>query len=132
MTIAASACEDCGIPVDRHGSDCGYDVTQAYGNPEWGRPGGWVDGSGRRVPDPTVLPAPACLRDGGRLVLTAAYDIEVGDGKDFRAYVYRCDACSTEHVYGCGQLAQLEPADEDDTDFRGTPVSIDGLADPLR
>ena len=36
---AADLCEDCGIPLDRHGEDCGYYADEEYGNPEYGRPG---------------------------------------------------------------------------------------------
>ena len=34
-------CEDCGIPLDNHGEDCGYYASDQYGNPEYGRPAGW-------------------------------------------------------------------------------------------
>ena len=44
-------CEDCGIPVDRHGGECGYYADEEYGNPEHGRPAGWLNpGTGEFTP----------------------------------------------------------------------------------
>ncbi len=44
-------CEDCGIPLDRHGEDCGYYAGDPYGNPEYGRPAGWLNaGTGEFTP----------------------------------------------------------------------------------
>jgi hypothetical protein len=48
---AADLCEDCGIPLDRHGEDCGYYADEEYGNPEYGRPAGWLNaGTGQFTP----------------------------------------------------------------------------------
>ena len=46
------ACEDCGISLDRHGSECGTEAGDPYSDPDYGRPLGWA------TPDGTlVLPA---------------------------------------------------------------------------
>ena len=48
---AADLCEDCGIRLDRHGEDCGYYADDPYGNPEYGRPAGWLNvGTGQFTP----------------------------------------------------------------------------------
>ena len=50
---AADVCEDCGIPLDKHGEECGYyaDDPAGYGNPHYGRPAGWLNiGTGEFTP----------------------------------------------------------------------------------
>jgi hypothetical protein len=52
-------CEDCGIPIDRHGEDCGYYADEEYGNPEYGRPAGWLNpGTGEFMPIGPAGPGP--------------------------------------------------------------------------
>ena len=61
--MSAGRCEDCGIPLDRHGNDCGYYADEAYGNPEYGRPAGWLNaGTGEFTPAGEPLPPPPCPR----------------------------------------------------------------------
>lgn len=131
MTGVAASCEDCTVPLDRHGEECGYYADSGYGNPEYGRPGGWVDGNGQRVPDPTVKPEPLCLHDGGRLVLTVAYVL--ADGA--YCWVYQCqrDECRAEHVYlaGPNRLYPLTKREQDPTEITGTEVSVSVAGDPL-
>jgi hypothetical protein len=127
----AALCDDCGVPTDRHGSDCGYYADEEYGNPEWGRPGGWVDSSGHLVD--VGIPRAECRRCRRGLTVTEAYDL-AGE-KPRRCWIYACASaagCGTEHVYlpGRGLLA-LPPREEDDTEIDGTPVSLALAGDPL-
>lgn len=131
MTLANGLCEDCGVPIDRHGSDCGYYVDQAYGNPEYGRPGGWVDGQGRLVD--VGIPRPECLRCRRGLAVITAYDLEGENAR--RCWIYTCTSfggCGTEHVYLPGRgLLQLPPRKEDDSEIAGTEIALDVAGDPL-
>jgi len=129
---AGNRCENCGIPYSSHGEECGYSRNDTWNNPEYGRPGGWVDpGTGRRLDyDPTSHPAPVCLDcKSGDLALTECHDLPNG-----RCWVYRCgrEECRREHVYRLAtRLHMLEHAEGDDTSFGGTPVSLDAAGDPL-
>jgi hypothetical protein len=44
-------CEDCGIPLDRHGEECGSYAGDPYSDPSYGRPAGWLtEGTGEFTP----------------------------------------------------------------------------------
>lgn len=45
-------CEDCGIALSRHGSECGTEAGDPYSDPDYGRPGGWATPDGE-----TIIPA---------------------------------------------------------------------------
>ena len=43
-------CEDCGIRLDRHGEECGFERGDTNA-PEYGRPAGWLNpGTGEFTP----------------------------------------------------------------------------------
>lgn len=129
-----SRCDDCGVPLDRHGEDCGYYHDEPYGNPEWGRPLGWADMHGRMV-DPFTLarrnPCGAC-GSPNPLSLTAAYDLTADRGGG-RCWLYECGNCTTEYVYTRHNgLQRLAPADQDDTAIPGRQVEpLSAAGDPL-
>jgi hypothetical protein len=50
MITAGPRCEDCGILLDRHGEECGFEIGDARA-PEYGRPAGWLNpGTGEFQP----------------------------------------------------------------------------------
>ena len=124
-------CDDCGIPIARHGDDCGYYADMEYGNPEWGRPLGWADASGRLLPADDAMTARSCRLCGRGLRLTAAYDLDGGAG---RCWLYQCaaDGCGAEHVWLPSRgLHRLPPREQDDTEIHGKPIPLADAGDPL-
>lgn len=119
-------CEDCGIPLDRHGADCGIE----------GGPGGWADPYGNRFDLDTLTPqhprraCRICGRHG--LVVAACY--ELANASATRVWLYRCsgEGCAREHVYLPERgLFALEPAEEDDSEIQGRAISLELAGDPL-
>lgn len=53
----AARCDDCGILLDRHGEECGFEIGDPNA-PEYGRPAGWLNvGTGQFTPiDPDYDP----------------------------------------------------------------------------
>jgi len=49
-SYGAARCEDCGILLDRHGEECGFEIDDDRA-PWAGRPAGWLnEGTGEFIP----------------------------------------------------------------------------------
>lgn len=113
-------CEDCGIRLDRHGEDCGFESGDTRA-PSYGRPAGWLDGAGNFALLDAALPDPHCALSHDPVRVTLDHVRQLEDRR--HVWVYRCASCGREGVAVTGfpvaRFRWLVPAEEDDTQWPG-------------
>ncbi len=133
----AARCEDCGILLDRHGEDCGFEAGDERA-PSFGRPAGWLGPNGF-VPMDAPVPDAQCGRGHALTPMPLRGVLQLDSGRHF--WVYRCpvDGCGREAVVCPGLprpvVAFLVDEDEDDTKWPGrwlTPDEVAALGDILQ